>query len=311
MTATAVAPPRRRVEKIDMNAYLRSVRAQGAGAGLGPDDEINDRWLLASIRRMFAAQRPVWGLGSQVEPLTWLSFPRAKKVNAKIAKNELPTQSLTMSSHAACQRTLPDGRIQVLNTCAWAGACSAVCVLSHGRGRWDTVRAARNWRTSLLYDYPDEFLVLLRAEILRAARRTNGEPFLARLNVNSDLPWHLIPELFEGVPMQAYDYTKDPSVLDGDGWVLPNYRRIYSWNETSDAAAVQRFLLRGGSVAMVTNRKKGQPAQPHCWLGSHVWPVVDGDQTDNRYDTPPGVIVDLYAKGDARKRPSAFVQKMY
>lgn len=310
MTATAVAPPRRRVEKIDMNAYLRSVRA--SSLFLGPDEEVNDRWLLASIRRMFAAQRPAWGLGSQVEPLTWLSFPRAKKVNAKIAKNELPTLSLTMSSHAACHRTV-NGRVQVLNTCAWAGACSAVCVLSHGRGKWDLVRAARNWRTSLLYDYPDEFLVLLRAEILRAARRTKGEPFLARLNVNSDLPWHLIPELFEGVPMQAYDYTKDPSVLEGDGWVLPNYRRIYSWNETSDPKKVAAFLKRGGSIAMVTNRVKGQRTHPTlCLQGSpRRTVVVDGDQTDNRYDTPPGVIVDLYAKGDARTRPSAFVQKIY
>lgn len=267
---------------------------------------------LAAFRKTFASRRPEWGLGEQTTDLTQWDDVGVKVSNAKVAKNKAPTLSLTLSSHAQCRRER-GGNLEVLNTCPWAGACSAVCVLKHGRGTFPKVQAARNWRTSLLYDYPMKFAAVLRAEIERAARRTNGEPFLARLNVNSDLPWHLIPELFEGVPIQAYDYTKDPSVLDGDGWVIPGkYRKIYSWNETSDPDAVYHFLARGGSVAMVTNRKKGQPVQKRLMAGRYgPWPTVDGDQSDNRFDTPPGVIVDLYAKGDARTRKSAFVQEVY
>lgn len=307
----ALAPPRRRTHKVDMNAYLAS-RAKFIDG-----EWTYSRGQLAYIRLLFASRRPEWGLGEQVTDLTAWDDVGIKISNTKVAKNKAPTLSLTLSSHAQCRREV-HGRIEVLNTCPWAGACSAVCVLKHGRGTFPKVQAARNWRTSLLYDYPVRFMTALRAEIERAAKRTNGEPFLARLNVNSDLPWHLIPELFEGVPIQAYDYTKDPGVLDGDGWVIPGkYRKIYSWNETSNLDDVLHFLWRGGSVAMVTNRKKGQPVNPYYMLKApnHRFKapirVVDGDQSDNRFDTPPGVIVDLYAKGNARNRKTAFVQEVY
>lgn len=265
------------------------------------------RWHLPMQRLSFARAREAWDLGVQTTDLTAWDDVGVKVSNIKIAKNNAPTLSLTLSSHAQCHRPWGEG-FQVLNTCPWAGACSAVCVLKGGHGSRPKVVRARNWRTSILYDQPMGFAAVLRAEILRAARRTNGGPFLARLNVNSDLPWHLIPELFEGVPIRAYDYTKDPFVLDGDGWVIPGkYRKIYSWNETTDHLAAFRFLDRGGSVAVVTNRKKGEAVKSTF----HGYPIVDGDQSDNRFDTPPGVIVDLYAKGDARTRKTAFVQEVY
>lgn len=305
MTGIVLAPPRRRTQKIDMNdwftassPFLRDMAKSWRSSASQ----------IAVARRWLAEGRPEWGLGGQVTSLTHLQIPGAAKIdNTKIAKNALPTLSLTLSSHAHCRRTLANGQIQVLNTCAWAGACAAVCVLDHGRGQWDAVKAARNWRTAALYDMPMSFIAVLRHEIVRAAEKVGG-PFLARLNVNSDLPWQLIPELFADVPIQAYDYTKDPSVLDGDGWVVPGkYRKIYSWNETSDPLKMLRFLDRGGSVAVVTNRKKGQPVKQHG--GS--FDVVDGDKSDDRFNTPGGVIVDLYAKGAARTKRSAFVVKAY
>lgn len=309
----AVAHPRRRVDKVDMNAFVaehaEEMRVQlRLYRSLG---DSNGRKNVARFRQMFAARRPEWGLGQQVTNLTTWDAPGVKVSNLKIAKNKAPTMGLTMSSHCSCRREV-DGQLQVLNTCPWAGACAAVCVLKHGHGSRPKVVSARNWRTSLLFDYPMAFAVVLRHEILTAARRTNGQPFLARLNVNSDLPWHLIPELFEGVPIQAYDYTKDPGILDGDGWVVPGkYRKIYSWSETSDVGRVMSFLDRGGSIAVVTNRKKGQPVKSPLTFGFEAYDVVDGDQSDNRWETPPGVIVDLYAKGAARNRKSPFVQEVY
>lgn len=308
----AVAPPLRRIQKVDMNAFVadHAIEMRQAIHGYA----LSGAWgrEVAGFRQMFAARRPEWGLGNQVTNLTSWDAPGLKVTNAKIAKSHAPTLSLTLSSHAACRREV-DGRVQILNTCPWAGACAAVCVLKHGRGAYPKVVLARNWRTSLLYDYPMAFAVVLRHEILTAARRTGGQPFLARLNVNSDLPWHLIPELFNDVPIQAYDYTKDPSILDSitGGWVHRNYRKIYSWNETSDVGRVMSFLDRGGSVAVVTNRKKGQPIKSPLAFGFESYDVVDGDQSDNRWETPMRCIVDLYAKGAARNRKSPFVQEVY
>lgn len=307
----AVAHPRRRVDKVDMNAFVGEHAEDMRRAILG-QEAFPASATIARFRRAFAVRRPEWGLGEQVTNLTTWDAPGVKVSNLKIAKNKAPTMGLTMSSHCSCRREV-DGQLQVLNTCPWAGACAAVCVLKHGHGSRPKVVSARNWRTSLLFDYPMAFAVVLRHEILTAARRTNGQPFLARLNVNSDLPWHLIPELFEGVPIQAYDYTKDPSILGSitGGWVHRNYRKVYSWSETSNPITVRKFLARGGTIAMVTNRKKGQPPRGRMVIAGDAFPVVDGDQSDNRWETPGGVIVDLYAKGAARNRKSPFVQEVY
>ena len=109
----------------------------------------------------------------------------------------------------------------------------------------------------------------------------------------------------------AYDYTKDPSVLAGDGWVLPNYRKVYSWNEGSDPELVAEFLMRGGTTAFVTNRVKGAPVAAHVLIDGLPFLLVDGDVSDDRFNDPSRCVVDLYAKGKARNRRSAFVQRIY
>jgi hypothetical protein len=104
-----------------------------------------------------------------------------------------------------------------------------------------------------------------------------------------------------------YDYTKNPAVLHGDGKVGNKYRAVYSVNEKSDLARVRSFINRGGTAALVTNRKKNGKTLD-SFLGISV---VDGDLSDDRYHEQ-GVWVDLAAKGKARQMPDVgFVKNIY
>lgn len=301
-------------QKIDVDAIVRD-NAVAMGAAITADREhsLGHRKVRASlIRNMFATERALFGLGDGAYPLTSVFDPtkgKGSSRNAKIGKNDLATVSLTLQS-ASAARVLDGFNTFTLNTCNDSGACETLCVLKHGKGSLPAVIRARNWRTWLLVKYPVLFAVLLAYE-LDAASAAHGD-FLARLNVNSDISWHVVPELFASSGMRAYDYTKNPNVLDtADGWILPNYRLIYSLNERSDDMSARFFLDRGGVVAMVTNRAKSQSTAPWAVIAGTAYPVEDGDISDDRYSTPRGHVVDLYAKGKARGRVNRFVRYVY
>jgi len=221
-------------------------------------------------------------------------------VQHKLKKSEIYTVGLTIQ-HA---------NVSGIETCAWRGHCTSVCVLDNGNGRYSSVQKARNVKTQFLAKYPAEFLRILGSEIKKHS--DENEKVLVRLNVNSDLRWYqILTTLSNGHPkmpnVYIYDYSKNPAILQGDGKVGNKYRIIYSVNEKSDLARVRSFVSRGGTAALVTNRKKkGRVLQ--SFLGI---PVVDGDLSDDRYHEH-GVWVDLAAKGKARQMPDVgFVKKIY
>lgn len=212
---------------------------------------------------------------------------------AKLGKSDIYTLGLTLQ-HAD---------VSGFETCAWRTAsCTATCVLDNGNGRYDKVQHARNVKTQFLHDYPRAFVVLLVDELIRTAHKY--KKVLVRLNVNSDLRWYaIIPSLFNGSSkmlrnVDFYDYTKNPAVLRGNGMVAKRYRLCYSLSE-NDARRMNKidnFVGNGGTVAVVTVRKKSEQP-PTMWRDR---PVVDGDITDDRF-SERGVFVDLSAKGKARK----------
>lgn len=273
----------------------------------------------AELYQLVAKSRPLFGLVANRTKIGSVYDPaKGDADNAKINKNKVKTISFTFQAAKGCKVEIPAdhdelGKSQrwllVLNTCIWSGLCEAMCVLQHGRGKFSSVRAGRNWRTFELWLHPEAVAVLMFWEKLQAGRGV--DVLLGRDNVDSDLPWHWVSNLFDIEPLCAYDYTKDPTVLVGDGWELPNYRRVYSWNEKSDQASMAAFLRRGGNVAVVTNRAAGGACVPFAVVDGQAFDVIDGDLSDNRFDDPCGVLVDLYAKGSAAKRPSAFVQMWY
>lgn len=217
--------------------------------------------------------------------------------NRKLDKATIPSYGLTLQHYV--QRV--SSRL-VVNACPHAGECVKVCVLNNGYGTEPRVIRARKAKTGFLVQNPPAFAYLLGYELAKASKK--HDRILFRPNVNSDVRWDLIiPSMFHPDvvgQMISYGYTKDPFVLDTDGWVTSNYRLAYSWNETSDERAVHEFLLRGGSVAVVTSRKKGAPTVQWQGVNGEHFHVLDADKTDE-WMFRTSAIGDLSAKGSARK----------
>lgn len=226
-----------------------------------------------------------------------LTLPENQK---KLGKSDIFTVGLTLQ-HAS---------VSGVETCAWRGHCTSVCVLDNGNGRYNAVQVARNTKTRFLSEFPEDFVRILASEIKKHS--DERETVLVRMNVNSDIRWYsVLPNFANGHPslpnVMIYDYTKNPAVLGGNGKVGSRYRNIYSVHENSSLWRVREFVARGGTAAIVTNRKKSGEVMPE-FLGL---PMVDGDTSDDRYNES-GVWVDLAAKGKARTMPDVgFVKKIY
>jgi hypothetical protein len=244
----------------------------------------------AWVKLLWNDLRKEWGLVRCNSPL--LTPPSA---NMKLNKATTPSYGLTLQHHV--QRINPK---LVINACPNAGDCTKVCVLDNGNGAFHKVQIARRAKTAFLVEQPLAFAYMLGWELAKAQMRDG--PILFRPNVNSDVAWEqLLPSMTEGHYLHhtvLYGYTKRPEVLDTNGWLGKAYRVAYSWNENSENAPVIHFLNRGGSVAMVTSRKKGAPVSPH--LFNDAFTILDADVSDEWLFTE-GAIGDLSAKGRARR----------
>lgn len=246
---------------------------------------------LTTARRYWESVRALHGL--QGAPMV-LTEPRG---NNKLSKAETPSYGLTLQHYV--QKLKGSGL--TVNACPNAGDCTKVCVLDNGYGMMPGIQEARRARTEFLVAHPFYAGVLIGRELSRAVDR--HENILFRPNVNSDVEWEKVaPSLTSGDLwgrcVHSYGYTKLPYVLDTDGHLDEFYRVAYSWNEHSDYEAVSRFLDNGGSVAIVTDRRKGQPctATQRWWLDH---PIIDADVTDEWiFENAVG---DLSAKGRARR----------
>lgn len=255
-----------------------------------------DHALLLQARYLFRQARIAHGFVDRDAPLL-----TAPSWNAKLDKGKVPSYGLTLQHmHTRLRPRL------IVNACPHAGDCAKVCVLDNGNGSFEAVQEARRAKVRFLVEQPLAFSYLLGYELARA-RDKHGH-ILFRPNVNSDVRWDLlIPSCFSSTLWRAdvisYGYTKDPFVLDTNGWVSPNYRLAYSWNENSDGMRMADFLDAGGSIAVVTDRRKGAPLPKVIQLGE-FWglgsEIVDADLTDE-WMFAEGVIGDLSAKGRARR----------
>jgi hypothetical protein len=194
----------------------------------------------------------------------------------------------------------------VMNTCVMATlGCISSCLFTAGRAAFTpSIRAARIAKTVMLVQEQFAFLASLAYDIdsLRRKAAQRGLIPAVRINGTSDLPklaW-VMARLFPDV--QFYDYTKLPKA-----WMhtLPNYHLTFSHSETNMLECFEA-LEHGVNVAVVFGIKKGK-AFPETW---HGYRVVSGDDTDLRFTDPKGakgVVIALYAKGQAKKDCSGFV----
>lgn len=228
--------------------------------------------------------------------------------NTKIAKGDAQGEYLTAILHLA------PAKLSGREVCPGRSAgCTAACLNTAGRGRFDNVQAARIRKTQLFFTDREAFMSTLADDITAHVRKCNrlGVKPAVRLNGTSDLPWeklrfgsagYTLMELFPRV--QFYDYTKVPGrmvrMLNGTEWPH-NYHLTFSVSDRPGSEEQGEFYAFKGATAAVVFRD----TLPITWKDL---PVINGDETDLRFKDPRGVIVGLLAKGKAKQDTSGFVK---
>lgn len=217
------------------------------------------------------------------------------------------------------------------NVCPMAeqAGCIKGCLNTAGRGQMNNVQLARINKTKRYLASRAAFMAELVDNLeafVRYCQRKGVKPAV-RLNGTSDIQWEVAHpvqitrrtevgnyvvsygSIFEAFPeIQFYDYTKIYKRVYRE---LPaNYSLVLSYSEANPAyadAIIKAHDETGANVAVVFRTKELRDdyvGTPHGFLEI---PVIDGDETDMRFLDPKGVIVGLYAKGQAKKDESGFV----
>lgn len=222
--------------------------------------------------------------------------------NAKTIKNDQETYILYLSPY-----NLNDtGK----NVCPFATkGCAAACLNSAGRGKFSNVQLARRRKTNLFFQDPQSFtqqLALDLAKINNKALKENKTIFV-RLNGTSDINFEKLLNRYLNITfaqfmgLKFYDYTKDKNkALEySTNEKREKYRITYSRSEKDSEQDIKTLLNNGVNVAAVFAKEL-----PATYLG---YKVINGDETDLRFNDQLGVIVGLKAKGDGKKDTSGFV----
>ena len=188
------------------------------------------------------------------------------------------------------------------NVCPAGVHCHEFCLNGSGQNKADELargvdgsltNKSRIKKTRLFYENRPVFVRALIHEINKARKRAAalGVSFSVRLNGTSDLSPELFIDPETGLNLlqlfpniQFYDYTK----VAGRAKLLHKYNNYdltfsfdgYNWQQC------ENFLNAGGRVAVVFYGDK----LPEYYKG---FPVIDGNNTDTRYNEPGGVVVGL------------------
>jgi hypothetical protein len=188
--------------------------------------------------------------------------------------------------------------------------CDTACLVSAGRGNFNSVKKARHNKTDLYQNNRQLFFSALIHEIQKLQIKY-GDSLAVRLNGTSDIQYEnyrvrhdgvTYQNIFELFPdVQFYDYTKRIKRVTKD---LPdNYDLTLSYSGANQTYANnvlsygERFSTR---IAVVFKSKH----LPKTFKG---FPVINGDETDLRFLDDKNVIVGLYAKGKAKEDTTGFV----
>jgi hypothetical protein len=223
-----------------------------------------------------------------------------------------------LSGFNVCPAATAGCRASCLNTAGRGGIAEGFGILTYEAvkaGVRNHIQRARIARTQWLFSDREGFIDALCTEVaafIKRAHKAGYKPAM-RLNGTSDIRWE--SEAFGAIPQRFpevifYDYTK---LLNRKG-VPGNYRLTYSYNERDGDAGIRGALDAGMSVAMVFRTREAVEG----YIETGFWPadedgreyevsVIDGDDHDLRFLDPTGVIVGLYAKGNAKRDTSGFV----
>ena len=202
----------------------------------------------------------------------------------------------------------PSTTLNFYNTCPMAelAGCQKACLYSAGRGRFNNVQLSRIRKTLYWIDHRSAFLEQLKTEIIKESKKAiaDGYTFAVRFNGTSDIRienyfWDEMVELNKTYGVKFYDYTKiaNRKILDSNVYDLTF---SYSGMNSLFSHHVETAIKNGMRIAVVFRDK----ILPKNFLNMNV---INGDETDVRFLDPQGVVVGLYAKGDAKKDYSGFV----
>jgi hypothetical protein len=198
------------------------------------------------------------------------------------------------------------------NTCPMAqiAGCEKACLYSAGRGAFNSVQQSRISKAQWFFSERESFMAQLVKDISKLATKADnaGMVPLVRLNGTSDIRWESIPVTIEGITypnvmaafpgIQFYDYTK----LSNRKNVPSNYDLTFSYSGTIGYQKyVNQAISNGLRIAVVFRDRAGIP---ETFLGLDC---VDGDDSDIRHIDHQGVVVALYAKGNAKNDYTGFV----
>ena len=226
--------------------------------------------------------------------------------DAKTSKGE-KIGYLTGILYLAPYKTIP-----LFNTCAMAeiADCGNACLYTAGRGKYNNVQKGRINKTNWFYADKNGFMLRLVKNIKSLVKKANktGLIPLIRLNGTSDIKWENVGFEYKGKQynnimevfpdVQFYDYTK---IVNRDN-IPVNYDLTFSYSgKPVFKRYIEKAINKGMRLAVVFRDKKKIPAE---YMGL---PVINGDNSDVRHIDPQGVIIALYAKGQAKKDYSGFV----
>lgn len=192
--------------------------------------------------------------------------------------------------------------------------CEEGCLYTAGRGAFSNVQEARLNKTRYFLGDRDAFMAHLCKDIeklIRDAKKQGAIP-VVRLNGTSDIRWENIQftytfannkkrfvNIFEVFPeVQFMDYTKLANRKD----IPKNYDLTFSYSGREEFEQYNKQAIKAGRRVAVVFRTAQEIPEEFMGL-----PVVNGDESDLRFLEPQGVVVALYAKGQAKQDTSGFV----
>lgn len=200
-----------------------------------------------------------------------------------------------------------------VNLCANAetALCHVPCLNSAGRGQMDSVQKGRLRKTLWYIRDKESFMAQLVKDMESFVNWCNKKTVMPciRLNGTSDIRFELLPVMRKGIrfsniftafpEVQFYDYTK----LANRRNIPENYSLTWSYSGASESYSKQYAIAveKGLNIAVVFRNKESIPSH---YLGL---PTINGDRDDLRFLDPRGVVVALYAKGQAKTDQSGFV----
>lgn len=170
--------------------------------------------------------------------------------------------------------------------------CVLACLHNEGRARiFKTIKAARIRRTLAYIADFNAFVERIAADIIRLEKHAKSEGLIpvVRLNGTSDQPKLALALAIRFPHIQFYDYTKLNRAWER---VRSNYHLTYSFSGTNLTECMEA-LAHGLNVSVVFEK-----SLPATWNG---YKVINGDESDLRFDDEKGVIVGLKAKGQSSK----------